>query len=216
MLAAFSLYRLRFDRLVRLPDPLGRGRQRWLLQRFGQLLDLAVPQPRPVWTAVQDLDGLQLVLVRFDELAEARDERLGLLQRPGVEPARINSSWVTSSMTCSSDFLHVHDQVAQLGVVQRLQRLRHHPALHLLESAPRSVPGPPSSPKYLSPRCGPGRRRPGCSSSPAVRCCQVRAARLLGDLVPAGRSSSCRSSRASRAARVETTSGSQHRRRPGP
>ena len=42
------------------------------------------PQPRPVRSAVEDLNGFEFVLVLLDELLEVRDERLGFLQGMGV------------------------------------------------------------------------------------------------------------------------------------
>ncbi|MFO0889891.1 MAG: hypothetical protein U0790_12210 [Isosphaeraceae bacterium] len=55
------------------------------------------------------------------------------------QPAWRSSSCVTSSMTCSWLRFEVQQQVAELRVVQGLQRLPHQIALHLVELLQRRL-----------------------------------------------------------------------------
>src|SRR5205814_690878 len=91
------------------------------------------PKTLTMGTTVEDLDGYELVLVTLDEVLEALDERLRSLQGVGIV-ARLEKfdlrDLVDDLLVAP---LQVQQQVSELRVVEGLQRLPHHVALHLIE-----------------------------------------------------------------------------------
>ena len=79
--AAMPLHFLRLDGFIGLPESFQWCGDRGPSDGLGQFLDLPITQTGPVRTAVEDFQGLDLVLVVFDELAEVGEDGLGLFLR---------------------------------------------------------------------------------------------------------------------------------------
>ncbi len=85
--ASLPLYLLRFDGLVRLPQPLRIGAARAAVARSAAASSLTCDTAaRPGTASVEDLNRLDLVFVVFEELPEVGEHRARLLQSLRVEP----------------------------------------------------------------------------------------------------------------------------------
>ena len=81
LLATVPLHLLRLDGFVGLPESFQRCGNGRSPDGFGQFLHLPITQTGPIRTAVEDRQGLDLVLVIVDELAEVGQDGLGLFLR---------------------------------------------------------------------------------------------------------------------------------------
>jgi hypothetical protein len=72
LLAPLALYLRRLDRRERLPNSFGVEMVRGPLQHLGQLLHLGVAQAGPVRPAVENLEGLDFLLVVVEEQRSIR------------------------------------------------------------------------------------------------------------------------------------------------
>ena len=71
------------ERLVRPPEPVGRPVARGRFDLLGEILDVAIADPRPVGLRVEDLKGRDVVLVLLEVFLEVLHHLPGPLRRLG-------------------------------------------------------------------------------------------------------------------------------------